>query len=89
MDIPPENWNRVLDVNLGGVFYLSQAFVPHMRERKQGSIVCMSSVSASAAAASSAARTIRPPRPACSASPRRWRGNSDPTASVSTASRPA
>ena len=46
MDITPENWDRVLDVNLGGVFYLSQAFVPHMRERKQGSIVCMSSVSA-------------------------------------------
>jgi len=46
MDIAPENWDRVLDVNLRGVFYLSQAFVPHMRERKQGSIACMSSVSA-------------------------------------------
>ena len=46
MDISPENWARVMDVNLSGVFYLSQAFVPHMRERKQGSIVCMSSVSA-------------------------------------------
>jgi NAD(P)-dependent dehydrogenase (short-subunit alcohol dehydrogenase family) len=33
-------------VNLRGVFYLSQAFIPHMRERKQGSIACMSSVSA-------------------------------------------
>src|SRR6185295_9181262 len=29
-----------------GVLYLSQAFVPHMRERKRGSIACMSSVSA-------------------------------------------
>ncbi|MBV8097009.1 MAG: SDR family oxidoreductase [Acetobacteraceae bacterium] len=46
MDISPENWYRVLDVNLTGVFYLSQAFVPHMRERRRGSIVCMSSVSA-------------------------------------------
>jgi NAD(P)-dependent dehydrogenase (short-subunit alcohol dehydrogenase family) len=46
MDISPENWDRVMDVNLRGVFYLSQAFVPHMRERKQGSIACMSSVSA-------------------------------------------
>ena len=46
MEISPENWEKVLHVNLSGVFNLSQAFVPHMRERKAGSIVCMSSVSA-------------------------------------------
>ena len=46
MDISPENWRRVLDVNTAGVLYLSQAFIPHMRERKRGSIACMSSVSA-------------------------------------------
>ncbi len=46
MDISPDNWDRVMDVNLRGVFYLSQAFIPHMRARRQGSIVCMSSVSA-------------------------------------------
>src|SRR5258708_20244222 len=46
MDIAPENWQLVVDVNLTGVLYLSQAFVPHMRTRKQGSIACMSSVSA-------------------------------------------
>ena len=46
MDITPENWQLVLDVNLTGVLYLSQAFIPHMRTRKQGSIACMSSVSA-------------------------------------------
>jgi NAD(P)-dependent dehydrogenase (short-subunit alcohol dehydrogenase family) len=46
MEITPEDWHRILDVNLGGVLYLSQAFIPHMRERKQGSIACMSSVSA-------------------------------------------
>jgi NAD(P)-dependent dehydrogenase (short-subunit alcohol dehydrogenase family) len=46
MDIAPQNWERVIDVNLAGVLYLSQAFVPHMRERRRGSIVCMSSVSA-------------------------------------------
>ena len=46
MDITPENWDRIIDVNLSGVLYLSQAFIPHMRERKQGSIACMSSVSA-------------------------------------------
>jgi NAD(P)-dependent dehydrogenase (short-subunit alcohol dehydrogenase family) len=46
MDIGAEDWQRVIDVNLSGVFYLSQAFIPHMRSRKQGSIACMSSVSA-------------------------------------------
>jgi NAD(P)-dependent dehydrogenase (short-subunit alcohol dehydrogenase family) len=45
-DITPEDWRRIMDVNLTGVLYLSQAFIPHMRERKQGSIACMSSVSA-------------------------------------------
>ncbi len=46
MEIDPQNWDRVMAVNLDGVLYLSQAFIPHMRERKQGSIACMSSVSA-------------------------------------------
>lgn len=46
MEIGPEEWNAVLDVNLRGVLYLSQAFIPHMRERRRGSIACMSSVSA-------------------------------------------
>jgi len=46
MDITAEHWDRVLDVNLRGVLYLSQAFIPHMREQKSGSIACMSSVSA-------------------------------------------
>jgi NAD(P)-dependent dehydrogenase (short-subunit alcohol dehydrogenase family) len=46
MDIAPENWRQVIDVNLTGVLHLSQACIPHMRTRKQGSIACMSSVSA-------------------------------------------
>ena len=46
MEIGGENWQKVMDVNLTGVLYLSQAFIPHMRERQQGSIACMSSVSA-------------------------------------------
>ncbi len=46
MDITEADWHRILDVNLSGVLYLSQAFIPHMRSRKQGSIACMSSVSA-------------------------------------------
>ncbi len=46
MDIDAKNWERVLDVNLRGVLYLSQATIPHMRARKSGAIACMSSVSA-------------------------------------------
>jgi len=46
MGISPDDLHRIMAVNLDGVLYLSQAFIPHMRERKRGSIVCMSSVSA-------------------------------------------
>jgi NAD(P)-dependent dehydrogenase (short-subunit alcohol dehydrogenase family) len=46
MEIGAKDWDPVLDVNLRGVLNLSQALVPHMRERKRGSIACMSSVSA-------------------------------------------
>lgn len=46
MDIGPENYDAVLDVNLRGTLYMSQAVIPHMRRQKSGSIVNMSSVSA-------------------------------------------
>jgi NAD(P)-dependent dehydrogenase (short-subunit alcohol dehydrogenase family) len=46
MEIDPKSWERIVDVNLRGVLYLSQATIPHMRARKSGSIACMSSVSA-------------------------------------------
>jgi NAD(P)-dependent dehydrogenase (short-subunit alcohol dehydrogenase family) len=46
LEIEARNWNRVIDVNLTGVLYLSQAVLPHMRDRRTGSVACMSSVSA-------------------------------------------
>jgi NAD(P)-dependent dehydrogenase (short-subunit alcohol dehydrogenase family) len=46
MDIGPKNYEDVLDVNLRGTLYCSQAVIPHMRENKGGKIVNMSSVSA-------------------------------------------
>jgi NAD(P)-dependent dehydrogenase (short-subunit alcohol dehydrogenase family) len=46
MEIGAKEWDAVIDVNLRGVLNLSQALVPHMRERRRGSIACMSSVSA-------------------------------------------
>ncbi|MFO1151882.1 MAG: SDR family NAD(P)-dependent oxidoreductase [Alsobacter sp.] len=46
MDIDAKGWDAILDVNLRGTLLLSQAVVPHMRQRRRGSIACMSSVSA-------------------------------------------
>jgi NAD(P)-dependent dehydrogenase (short-subunit alcohol dehydrogenase family) len=46
LDIAPENYDAVLDVNLRGTLYMSQAAIPQMRQQRSGSIVCMSSVSA-------------------------------------------
>ena len=46
MDIQPANYEAVTDVSLRGTLYMSQSLIPHMRSRKAGSIVCMSSVSA-------------------------------------------
>lgn len=38
-----EVWNEVLNTNLGGNFLCSKAIVPHMRTRKTGRIICVSS----------------------------------------------
>ena len=46
MEISHENYDAVLDVNLLGTLNMSQAVIPQMRDRKTGSIVNMSSVSA-------------------------------------------
>ena len=39
-----DDWRRVIDVNLSGAFYLSQAALRHMIERGSGRIVMISSV---------------------------------------------
>ncbi|EJN06793.1 SDR family NAD(P)-dependent oxidoreductase [Phyllobacterium sp. YR531] len=46
LDITEADWNRIVAVNMTGVLFLSQAFIPHMRDNGSGSIACMSSVSA-------------------------------------------
>jgi 2-dehydro-3-deoxy-L-rhamnonate dehydrogenase (NAD+) len=43
-DYPPDDWNRVLAVNLTGVFYCCRTAVPHMRERGYGRIVTVASI---------------------------------------------
>jgi 3-oxoacyl-[acyl-carrier protein] reductase len=44
----PEDWNRVLEVNLGGFFRVTRKLLPHMQRRRQGRIVNLTSVSGQA-----------------------------------------
>lgn len=46
VEIGEADWDRLMDVNLKGVLFLSQATIPVMRAQKAGAIACMSSVSA-------------------------------------------
>ncbi|WP_417210423.1 SDR family NAD(P)-dependent oxidoreductase [Antarctobacter sp.] len=46
MEIEPQNYEAVTDVNLRGTLYMSQAVIPAMRAQKSGAIVNLSSVSA-------------------------------------------
>ena len=46
LELTPQEWQRVLDVNLTGSFYVCQAFIPQMIEGGYGRIVNMSSVTA-------------------------------------------
>ncbi len=43
-EITPEEWDRVLAVNLKGVFHCCQAVIGEMKERRSGKIICISSV---------------------------------------------
>jgi len=43
-DLPEEQWDRVLNVNLKGVFLCCQAVIPQMMKQKKGRIVNISSV---------------------------------------------
>ena len=50
-NMPPEEWDRVLAVNATGVYNCMHAVLPQMRERKDGLIVNISSISGKRAAA--------------------------------------
>jgi NAD(P)-dependent dehydrogenase (short-subunit alcohol dehydrogenase family) len=43
VDIPEEEWDKVIAVNLKGVFLCCQAVIPHMKERGYGKIINISS----------------------------------------------
>lgn len=42
-EIEPEDWDRVMSVNIRGVFLPSKYVIPHMMKQKSGSIINMSS----------------------------------------------
>jgi meso-butanediol dehydrogenase/(S,S)-butanediol dehydrogenase/diacetyl reductase len=44
LDMPESDWDRVLDVNLKGVFLTSKNVGRHMAERKSGSIINIASI---------------------------------------------
>ena len=41
-----ENWDRMVDVNMKGPFLCAQAVIPHMKARRQGAIINMTSLAA-------------------------------------------
>lgn len=43
-DMCPEEWQRLLDVNLSSAFYTSKHAIPHMLSKQQGKIINISSV---------------------------------------------
>ncbi len=43
-DLPFEEWQKIMDVNLNGVFNCTQAVLPGMIERKSGKIINISSI---------------------------------------------
>jgi len=57
-DTSPEEWDRVIRVNLYGTFHMVQAVLPHMRARKGGNIVNLSSNITSRFAAKNCAYTV-------------------------------
>ena len=44
VEYPTEDWRKVMDINVNGVFYVNRAVVPHMLKRKYGRIVNIASV---------------------------------------------
>jgi len=44
VEYPPDEWRRVVEVNLDGVFHCTRACVPHMLERRSGRIVNVASI---------------------------------------------
>jgi 3-oxoacyl-[acyl-carrier protein] reductase len=44
VEYPPDEWRRVIEVNLDGVFHCTRACLPHMLERGAGRVVNVASI---------------------------------------------
>ena len=76
MEIAPEDYDEVMDVNLRGTLYMSQALIPHCASAGPARSCAWPRSRRSAAAACSAGRTTPRRRAGCWPWPSRWRGNS-------------
>lgn len=47
-EMPPAEWDKVVDVNLNSVFYMTRLASPHMVEQRSGRVINMSSVAGKA-----------------------------------------
>lgn len=45
-EIDEAHWRRIIDVDLSGAWWCTQAVLPHLRERRRGKVVTISSISA-------------------------------------------
>ncbi|MCP8969519.1 3-ketoacyl-ACP reductase [Ectobacillus ponti] len=55
MELDPSEWERIIQVNLMGVYYTTRAVLPEMMERKTGDIINISSSAGQRAAAATSA----------------------------------
>lgn len=55
LDMDPEEWERIVKVNLFGTYYVTRAVLPDMVERKTGAIINVSSTSGLRGAATTSA----------------------------------
>ncbi len=46
LSLPEESWDRIMDVNLKGMFLSSRSVLPVMRQQRSGSIIKISSIAA-------------------------------------------
>ena len=67
-ELTPESWRRLIGGNLEGAFYCLQAVLPQMRERRDGLVININSISGKRATRSAGRPTTRPSS-ACAA----WR----------------
>jgi 3-oxoacyl-[acyl-carrier protein] reductase len=55
MDMPPEEWERMIQVNVLGTYYVTRAVLPQMLEKNRGNIINISSTSGERGAATTTA----------------------------------